>query len=196
MVLLIARPAGSAPEVIAVSRNGLLQSLRVAGGKPVWTTIHAEAMGMGRVALRPRRSDQEPLVLYTTLDDGRVLRHERAPGPGGAAEGRWTTETVYLGPQGPRGVVAGRFDADPAVETIAVFGYGADVELLRRRPRTASWEREKVFHDRDKGHWLAVGELDGRNGTDEILASGYGGRIVLLARPPGYGKAGLVGATR
>ena len=34
---------------------------------------------------------------------------------------------------------------------------------------------------------LEVAELDGRNTTDELLASGYGGRIVLLSRPPKFG---------
>lgn len=33
---------------------------------------------------------------------------------------------------------------------------------------------------------MCAGELDGRNGTDELVVTGYGGRIVLLARPPGY----------
>lgn len=187
--------AGVAPEVLCVSRDGLLQSLRVAEGRATWTTLHRESMGMGRLALRPRAGPSEPFVIYTTLDDGRILRHERSGGAGGAAEGRWTTETIYLGPQGPRGIAAGRFDPDPAVETLAVFGYSTRVELLSRRADGA-WTRETIFEDKDKGHWLAAAELDGRNGTDELLASGFGGRIVLLARPPGSGRAGLVGGAR
>ena len=98
----------------------------------------------------------------------------------------WESEVVYLGPQGPRGIAAGRFHADPEVETVAVFGYSAKVELLSRRTG-GTWEVETLFVDRDKGHWLCTAELDGRNATDELLASGYGGRIVLLSRPPGYG---------
>ena len=39
-----------------------------------------------------------------------------------------------------------------------------------------------------KGHWLGVAEVDGRNATRELIASGYGSRIVLLSRPPGYGR--------
>jgi hypothetical protein len=35
-----------------------------------------------------------------------------------------------------------------------------------------------------------VGELDGRNGTDELIATGFGADVVLLARPIGYGLAG------
>ena len=49
------------------------------------------------------------------------------------------------------------------------------------------WRVETVFGSDDQGHWLTVGELDGRNGTDELVASGYGARMVLLSRPPGYG---------
>jgi len=32
-------------------------------------------------------------------------------------------------------------------------------------------------------------EVDERNATDEIILSGYGARVVLPARPPGYGAA-------
>jgi hypothetical protein len=90
---------------------------------------------------------------------------------------------VHVGPQGPRGLAAGRFHADPELESLALFGYSREVVLLTRRD--GGWESEILFVDRDKGHWLSVAELDGRNETDEILLSGYGARVVLLARPPG-----------
>ncbi|MCA9319318.1 MAG: hypothetical protein KDB53_01220, partial [Planctomycetes bacterium] len=115
-------------------------------------------------------------------DDGVILRVQAANHSNDA----WTREIIYAGPQGPRGIVAGRFDADPAVETIAVFGYSARVQLLSRRPGEA-WLARTVFEDRDRGHWLAVAEVDGRNTTDEIICSGYGRRIILLSRPAGYG---------
>jgi hypothetical protein len=60
------------------------------------------------------------------------------------------------------------------------------VELLSRR--ADGWHIETIFHDIDKGHWLALAELDGRNNTREIVATGYGGRIFYLSRPPGYGR--------
>lgn len=118
-------------------------------------------------------------MLYATRDDGLVLRFEQ--------EGStWQRELVYAGPQGPRGIAAGRFDADPAVETVAVFGYSARVELLSRRAGEP-WRVETLLEDRDKGHWLETAELDGRNATDELLCSGYGKRVLLLARAPGHG---------
>jgi hypothetical protein len=182
--LVLPGAPGEVPEVVTASRNGHLSSLRLLADGVSWTTIHAEPMGMGRVAMAPRR-EGAPLVLYTCLDDGRVLRHERGAG------GDWATETAYLGPQGARGLAAGRFHEDPAVESVAVFGYSGRVEILSRPPG-GRWSVETVFRDRDKGHWLATAELDGRNGTQELLAAGYGGRIVLLSRPPGYGRAELV----
>jgi hypothetical protein len=175
---------GRPREVACVSRAGWLRLLRITQQGPEWETVYEAPMGLGRLALRPAASGGA-LVLYTTHDDGRVLRHERG------ADRAWRTEVVYHGPQGPRGVVAGRFDADPSVETVAVFGYSGLVELLSRRPEGA-WSVETIFRDRHKGHWLAAAELDGRNGTDEILTSGYGARIVLLARPPGAGRVELV----
>jgi hypothetical protein len=91
-------------------------------------------------------------------------------------------------------VAAGRFDADPNVETIAVFGYSRKVQLLSRRE--SGWEVETLFVDRDKGHWLAAVEVDGRNATHELVASGYGARIALLSRPPGYGRTETTDTTR
>jgi hypothetical protein len=137
-------------------------------------------MGRGRLALAPRSDLDAPAVIYSTADDGSVWRHER-PEPG-----VWRSEAIFLGPQGPRGIVAGRFHADPEVESVALFGYSKRVQLLSRRAG-GEWSAEDLFVDRGKGHWLAAGELDGRNGTDEIVLSGYGARIVMLARPPGYG---------
>jgi len=161
--------------IATVSRAGKLALLRITNDGPQWETIYQADMGLGRIAVAPG-SDR---VLYTTHDDGRVLRHERT------AAG-WRTETIYLGPEGPRGVVAGRFDADPAAETVAVFGYSGKVQLLTRR--ADRWDVETLFQDTDKGHWLAIAEVDGRNATHELISSGYSGRIVLLSRPAGYGR--------
>ncbi len=181
VVRLPTRP-GEAPLFATVGRHGKLETLAFEGGQPVWTTVHEAPMGMGRIALRPGAT-HENLVLYTVLDDGRVQRHERA----GKS---WSSERIYAGPQGMRGLAAGRFDADPSAETIAVFGYSREVELLTRR--NGVWSAETIFVDRDKGHWLCAAEVDGRNSTDELVAAGYSGRVVLLSRPPGYGLAGVL----
>jgi len=161
-------PDGS---IATVSRKGRLRLLRLTEKGPQWTTIYEAPMGKGRIA-------HQGGVLYTTHDDGRVLRHERRGN-------EWRTETIYNGPQGPRGIAAGRFYDDAAVESVAVFGYSGKVQLLSRRDTL--WKVETLFEDTDKGHWLCAAELDGRNGTLELISSGYSGRIVLLARPPGYG---------
>ena len=176
--LVLPQQGNSAVEIVAASRCGELASIVMTEDGAKWTTIHSEPMGMGRLALKPSGRDDEPLVLYASLDDGRTQRHERR-------SGRWTTETIYAAPQGPRGLAAGQFNADPESETLAVFGYARAVELLTRRRE--GWQVEPLFEDRDKGHWLSSAELDGRNGTREILGSGYGGRVFLLSRPPGYG---------
>jgi hypothetical protein len=170
---------GESVEIATVSRDG---ALRVCSdGLTKVMVPHRTTMGMGRLALRPG-STARSTVLYATLDDGRVLRHERKVAG-------WTTETIYAGPQGLRGVAAGRFHQDAAVETVAVYGYAGKVQLLTRGEK--GWSVETLFVNDRKGHWLCAAELDGRNATDELVASGFGGRVVLLARPPGYGLEGV-----
>ncbi|RMH04934.1 MAG: hypothetical protein D6702_01725 [Planctomycetota bacterium] len=171
-------PGESGRALATVSRAGLLELWRFTDVDWKRETVWQVPMGLGRVAWDPER----PEVLYTAVDDGRIVRHER--GPNG-----WRHRTIYDGPQGARGVAAGRFSAEPGVEeTVAVFGYSGRVELLSRRGD--EWSVETIFTDVDKGHWLAAAELDGRNETRELLASGYSGRVVMLVRPPGYGRPG------
>jgi hypothetical protein len=176
-IVLPGKP-GDPPEIATASRIGRVSTMTLKDGKPEWKVVLQRRMGFGRVALMPG-STPERTVFYSVCDDGIVSRHERQ----GGAE--WRTETIYAGPQGHRGVAAGRFDADPARETLATFGYSGKVQLLTRTKE--GWKAETMFVDRDKGHWIATAELDGRNSTDEIVCSGYGKRVVLLGRPPGYG---------
>ncbi|MCB9913704.1 MAG: hypothetical protein H6828_00985 [Planctomycetes bacterium] len=175
-VVLPARP-GRAREVAVVSRAGWLRLLSIDADGAHWESVHEEPMGMGRLALA-QSSSAERVVLYAGTDDGRVWRHERA-------NDAWTSALVYAGPQGVRGLAAGRFDPDPHAETVAVFGYSGLVQLLRRTPQ--GWTVESIFDYGDKGHWLGVAEADGRNATDELVGTGYGGRVFLLSRPPGTG---------
>lgn len=173
---------GGAAQIATVSRAGTLDLLQLTAKGPTWKSVHEIAMGRGRLALKPR-SAKEPVVLYSTADDGRIFRHECR------SSGEWETEAIFLGPQGPRGIAPGQFHKDLGLESIAVFGYSGEVTLLTRQGEGA-WKQEVLFEDRDKGHWLAAAELDGRNATMEIIGSGYGGRIFMLARPPGYGLEG------
>ncbi|MHC4821584.1 MAG: hypothetical protein ACYTDX_07705 [Planctomycetota bacterium] len=180
-VLLPSRP-GDVPTIATVARTGTVRLLRLGAEGPEWSIVHRRTMGFGRIALRPE-STPESVVFYTSCDDGLVLRHA------GPASGPFSTKTIYAGPQGLRGIVAGRFDSDAECETIATFGYSGKVQLLARRGDR--WTARTIFVDRDKGHWLTAGELDGRNGTLEIVGSGYGKRVFLLSRPPGYGLEGV-----
>lgn len=170
---------GGDPWIAAVLRSGEVLQLRMTEQGFDTRPVLDEPMGFGRLAVRPTAPGQ-PLTLYVTRDDGIVLRLERR------ADASFARETIYAGPQGPRGIAAGRFDADPAVETVAVFGYSTKVQLLSRKG-AAEWKVETLFEDTDRGHWLQSVELDGRNATDELVGSGYAGRVFVLARDPGYG---------
>lgn len=165
--------------MVTVSRAGEVAMLELRGEGLARTVMLEEPMGFGRVARRPPRAGAGE-VFYVTRDDGLLLRLEER------ADGGYARSEVYAGPQGLRGVAAGRFTNDPAEECVAVFGYSARVQLLVRKGE-GPWQVQDLFTDVDRGHWLDVAEVDGRNGTDELIASGYGGRIVLLSRPPGYG---------
>lgn len=173
---------GGTPWIATASRAGRIELLRFTSAGPEWRVVHEEPAGFDSLALRPLALGPEP-VLYSTCDDGRVLRHAKD------AEGRWQTELVFAGPRAPRGLVAGRFTSDPKAECLAVFGYGREVVLLVRGE--SGWSAETIFEDTAAGFDLAAAELDGRNATDELVACGYSGRVVLLARPPGYGLPGV-----
>jgi len=170
---------GSSPEIATVSRTGRLELLTMTSRGPRWSTLYEDSMGMGRIVCSTNANDPN-IVLYARHEDGRIMRFEKP------SSGDWSSETIYRGPQGPRGIAAGAFCSDRGTETVAVFGYSSEVVLLSRRGKEP-WSEEVIFKDRDKGHSLAVAEVDGRNATPEIIGSGYGGRIFVLARPPGYG---------
>ncbi len=172
---------GTGPWIVTVSRAREVARIRLDPDGYDREVLLREPMGFGRVCRGKGRFED---VLYVTRDDGLVLRLTPQ------ADGSYAREAVYAGPQGLRGVVAGRFTADPNEECLAVFGYSAKVQLLTRKG-DAPWKAETIFVERDRGHWLAIAEVDGRNDTDEIIASGYAGRIVLLARPAGFGFEGL-----
>lgn len=172
-VVIPAASDTAASELITASRDGSIQLLRWQNGEPQWQLIHQVAQGRGRLAMTQA---PDKLLLYSTVDDGRVFRHERG------LSGDWRSEVIYRGSQGPRGLVAGRFGTERDTETVIVYGYSGRVELLSRKPGQQEWSTELLFVDRDKGHWLGAGEFDGRNETLEVFASGYGGRIVMLSR--------------
>lgn len=184
--ILLPTKEGVSPWIVGVSRSEHLILMRLTEAGLESQVIAKEGMGLGRIALKPRHADQdgEPHVFYATRDDGVILRFAGNPGS------KWQREIIYAGPQGPRGIAAGRFDADPAVETVAIFGYSHRVELLSRKPG-AAWKAETIYEDGDQGHWISTAELDGRNTTDELIASGFGGRIVQITRTPGYGLEGI-----
>lgn len=173
-------PRTGGARIAAASRAGTVLLGRLREGLFRVQPILEEPMGFGRLAA----GGNGPAVLYAARDDGVVVRLEEG------ADGSWRRTVVYTGPQGVRGLAAGRFHADPDVECLAVFGYSGKVQLLTREPG-GPWSVETLFKDRDKGHWLCKGELDGRNTTEELVGSGYGKRIFMLARPPGYGLPGV-----
>ncbi len=168
---------GKSPRIITVSRSGQACILRLERGGLASSVIYDSAMGLGRIAVGPCNGDR--IVLYVTSDDGRIIRLEQT------SENQFRDEVIYNGPQGPRGIVTGRFSEIPGQECVAIFGYSRRVELLTREQD--GWRAETLFEDIDKGHWLEAAELDGRNATQEILLSGYGGRVVMLSRPPSFG---------
>jgi len=170
-----------ATQIATVARDGVFGVLSMEKDGPKWIYTRRLPMGRGRIALRPG-GENDPIVLFTTLDDGRVLRHERL-------KTGWKTATIYAGPQGLRGIAAGRFHEDPDAESVAVYGYSGKVQLITKTKD--GWKAETIFRAVDKGHWVTRGELDGRNGTDEIVVSGFGGRVILLSRPAGFALPGV-----
>lgn len=176
-------------EAMLASRAGWIGRLRSLTPELVIDRIHELPSGRGRIAWATESSMNRGVAYaYSTAEDGTIWRHYADSGGS-----KLSNELIYAGPQGPRGIATGRFHADPERETVAVYGYSGRVELLTRAASgEGPWDVQVVFTDGDRGHWLASAELDGRNTTDELVLCGYSGRVVLLARQPGYGREGAV----
>ncbi len=173
--LVLPRDGDGPPEIVTISRNGHLSLLRFGPNGAEWTVLHEAAMGMGRVSLR---RGPGPVVLYTCADDGRVFRHERRP------DRTFLTETIYLGPQGARGVAAGRFDADPTDRDgrrVRVLGAGRAAlapggrALEPCRPSSTTARRATGSPSR---RWTA-----GTRPTSSCAAGSGGGSSCSRARP-------------
>lgn len=166
------------PRIVCASRSGHLLQLRCTDAALAPDVLAAEPMGLGRVAHAGSGAAGRD-VLYVTRDDGVLLRFAQRPA------GSWEREVIFVGREGLRGVAAGRFCKEPGRESVAVFGYGKAVQLVWREG-VGPWHADTIYSGPDQGHWLTVGEFDGRNGTDELIATGFGGQVLLLRRPPGY----------
>jgi len=169
---------GAVPVLLGASRTGHLLRMQLTEQRLEWQVAQRIDCGLGRITLGA------PGVAYVTRDDGVLLRvgFERNVE-------RCEATPIYAGGQGLRGVASGRFFADGR-EAVAVCGYDQRVHLLARGA-DGVWQVETIFTDTQRGHWLTVGELDGRNGTDELVLTGFDGGVVLLSRPPGYARDGV-----
>lgn len=177
-VAVLPAVAGTTPTVLGASRTGHLLAMRLSHDGMSFETVLREDCGIGRIALHTR----EPIA-YVTRDDGVLLRVDLAAGAARTA--------IYAGGQGLRGVAAGDFFADGR-EAVACYGYDRRVHMVTApKDPGGRWQVETIFEAEQRGHWLTVGELDGRNGTDELVATGFDGQVVLLARPPGYANASV-----
>jgi len=176
---LVARlPGSDSATVLGVSRRGDLIAMQLRQGGLISQVLMHEDNGLGRIAASPVDG-----VFYVTRDDGVLLRVAIDE------DGGVTREPILATDQGLRGVAAGRFFADGR-EAVAVYGYNRIVQLVSRVDG-GKWQVEDIYTGAQKGHWLTVGELDGRNATDELIATGFDGEIVLLSRPAGYGMSGV-----
>ena len=183
--------AGGRPRVAVILQNGEVALVSMTASGIERRALCAEPMSLARIA-RKKPADEaavgapEAEVVYVARVDGLILRFSERE------DGAWAREIVFAGPQGPRGLAAGRFDADPRTETVAVFGYSKKVHVLSRRPGEA-WRAECAYTDPGGGHWLAAAELDGRNATDELVGGGFSYHVFMVAREAGYGLAGVPG---
>lgn len=181
--VLLPATAARPPRVAALLESGEVALLVRTKEGYSKESLCKEPMSIARLGRRKEVAG-ELEVVYVARIDGLILRFAEQP------DGTWRREPIFAGPNGPRGLAAGRFDIDPTHETLAVFGYSRKVHLLRKRPG-AAWEVETIFVDTGGGHWLTAGELDGRNTTDELVGGGFGYHVFLLTRTPGAGYEGI-----
>lgn len=171
--------------MLGASRSGhLLQMQLNEAGALRHQTILREDCGLGRITLGREHPDRMPGPVYVTRDDGVLLRITL--GDNDALD----RQIIYAGGQGLRGVAAGKFFTDDR-EAVAVCGYDRRVHMISKASDAADYVVETILQDEQKGHWLTTGELDGRNSTDELIVTGFDGKVAMLSRPPGYGLQGV-----
>ncbi len=161
-------------EILYVSRSGRLVMVRWNGTSLETNAVYSDSQGLARIALGPVLESGMPVV-YTAGDDGRILRFTKSP------SGGWSGEPIFEGEAGARGVAPVRISGDGSEECLAIFGYSKEVVLLRRKKGELCFSSEIIFRDSDKGHWLEAAALDSRSKSDEILISGYSGKVTLLS---------------
>ncbi|MEM7516087.1 MAG: hypothetical protein AAF368_04070, partial [Planctomycetota bacterium] len=176
--VLVPNPGSTVTIVACASRAGTVEIHALRDGEIERGSIHRTESGRGRIALAQGRFEGDPLVLYSTCDDGRVFRHEQIQGM------NWRSEMIYRGEKGLRGLVSGDFlPGEGSPECIAIFGSSEGVKLLVQ-DGAAEWSAVPIFEEAGRGHWLSSAELDGTNDTEELLLASDSGRVVMLTRVP------------
>ena len=171
--VLLPFEVGQLPVFATASSRGETHLASLTPDGPEVASLFAASVGATSVTVGTASHGEGPIV-YTALDDGRVLRHRRDPRAG------WLTEPIYSGPKGPRALAAGRFDSDPSVEALAVCQADGSIVLLTRTgDRFAT---STLLEPSGYGTALVACEIDGRNMTDELVACRANGEIVILAR--------------
>ena len=150
--------------VLACSKagNGILVNADEPGsGK----TIHSEEGGIARVNM-----DADGRI-FCACNHGNVLRLQYH-------DNHWTTDTLYRSLDELRGVGCGSFATPAGTAPIAIYGYDAFVRMLF--DNGTGWDTYTVWRDSDRAHSLSIGDVIPGNGSDEVLAGGYSGKLTLL----------------
>jgi len=75
--------------------------------------------------------------------------------------------------------VAADIDLSSPGDEIAVFGYGMEVVLFKKT--LSGFEREVLFTDTDRGHWLISAQINPHSPSQELIAVGYSGKVNLIS---------------
>lgn len=152
--------------VVAVTDGSLVRVRPAAEGSSDFAvdTLAEHGAGLARLG-----SDGERVLVAT--DDG-LLQLVEADG---------TTRTLHDETQKLRGAVLANLDPiSPGLEAASV-GYAGDLVVLRR-DAAGAWTAERVTHDGDRLHHLAVGQPSKRTSSLALATAGYAGRVLVAWR--------------
>lgn len=161
------------PGALFVGASGVVTKIHAVGGAWRVNRVYTNPEPLARIAGGDVDPATEAMELVLVDDAGLITLLK----PSG---GEFFPQAVHKESKALRGAAVGEFLTDQAGDEFAVFGYGMEVALFKRRG--TGFDRTVLFTDTDRGHWLLAGQILPETRAHELVAVGYSGKVTLIFR--------------